>query len=249
MFDALRVRAAQGVPACMREPRHWGAVATWLGKRWLLTGAAHLRAHSSTCWRPKPAPLLPTCRPVHTTDVRSSSLLTLQSGEVQAIVLDSYVLEYEAGLNCDLVTVGNDWKQASAVGPGLAALWAGTPERALCCTALFCGWPYTGRPAGDGFAPLLPCPQYDQAIAFRRGRTQRWSAPSTARWWFYKRWVSHQLAPGGTADLRVSAGCPPRPCACEQVKSRRCRRSTSLRRRAARRQGSRRARARCHLQT
>lgn len=41
---------------------------------------------------------------------------------MQAIVLDNYVLEYAAGSRCDLVTVGNDWKQVRTCWDRLGAL-------------------------------------------------------------------------------------------------------------------------------
>lgn len=66
--------------------------------------------------------------------------LPMQTGEVDAVVLDNYVLEFAAGSRCDLVTVGSDWKQVARLSlPFLSfpCLGAGA---AACRLGLMCTW-------------------------------------------------------------------------------------------------------------
>ena len=95
----------------------------------------------------------------------------LQSGEVQAIVLDNYVLEYAAGSRCDLVTVGNDWKQVRA------GERAGTscPRLTVHCHKLMFE---VGQRARSPAAPRCPLPcSTTKPLLFLLARILRWSAP------------------------------------------------------------------------
>jgi len=46
-------------------------------------------------------------------------LCCLQKGEIKALVLDSYVLDYAAGMECDLATVGQDFEECECCLPVL----------------------------------------------------------------------------------------------------------------------------------
>jgi len=50
------------------------------------------------------------------------ALCWLQSGAIQALVLDSYLLDYSAARTCDLMTVGAVWDEASHRGVSTISL-------------------------------------------------------------------------------------------------------------------------------
>lgn len=87
--------------------------------------------------------------------------LAPQAGEVQALVLDTAVLDYQAATNCDLTTVGDVFAQACCPRCRLqpqspfgqrqgSALRAGLTSSACCRCLLHAGGPGVSVPGGGG---------------------------------------------------------------------------------------------------
>jgi len=93
----------------------------------------------------------------------------VQKKEIKALVLDSYVLDYAAGTECDLTTVGTDFEECECGAGAGGRQYSQQGCRArdvLCCCALTTN----ATPCCACFACFACCAGADdQATAFPKG--------------------------------------------------------------------------------
>jgi hypothetical protein len=143
MLEAVRVRRQRWGGA--RRPR-WGpdALPPPLRARCMLPLEASPPRWALAAAAPLPPPKArqqPSLPPLRTPP---------QNGTLDALVLDSYVLQFAAASTCDLATVGGVWQQVGASGqPAPHSAAEGRPARPwhhLCPTALLPPPPAPSRP-------------------------------------------------------------------------------------------------------